>query len=180
LTTSYAEFYSIRRASAANPNIVYVRQNGSQSTSLYLDDLFCSAITFSTTFDSTSYVREANSEVSFLISTLAVNSQAGMAIKYVDSNNCCIVYHDGATAFVIEYVGGTYGLLASQAVAYNAATLFSCKSQDGKLRCYYGSQAVGGELTENAAYNAATEGRVWSTLATNRINTMKCWGKIAV
>jgi hypothetical protein len=179
LTTSYQQFFGIRRAAAANPNIVYTRQNGAQSTSLYIDDVFEQVITWATTFGSTSYAREANSEVSFLISTLTAGTQAGMAIKYVDANNCCIVYHDGATAFVIEYVGGTYGLLASQAVAYNAATLFSCKSQDGKLRVYYGSTAIGGELTENVAYKDATEMRAWSTLDTNRINTMKCWGKIA-
>lgn len=170
--------YCIREdAGGAGARISIRSRSGADE--FYSDDILWQPITFATMFDGT-YTREANSEVSFLVSNLTAGTQAGMAIKYVDDDNCLICYHDGTTAFVIEYAAGVYGLVASQAVAYNAATLFSCKSQDGKLRVYYGTQAVGAELTENAAYKDATEMKLFSTLATNRVNTMKCWGSVTV
>jgi hypothetical protein len=109
---------------------------------------------------------------------LTAGTQAGVAFKYADADNCLVAYHDGSVAHIMQMAGGTYSEIASQAVAHAAGTVWSVNWVNGnQYRCYYGSQAIGGLLTVNAVLVNNTGVKTFDTLGANVVADLEVYGQ---
>ena len=180
---AYTEKLAVVRQASGTSQIFRVAQCNASSgfETVVIDDPSVKALAFSTCFSAKLCdAPAANSNIRFTVPTLTSRTQAGIAVKYANSDNCVVVFHDGTNASVIQYVAGTYSLLAGPTAAtYGATTEFQLTwVSSNQLRVYYGSTAIGALLTIHDAIKAETGVAIFSTYASNAVTLVEVNGPL--
>lgn len=78
--------------------------------------------------------------------TWATSGNVGLCLRYVDTSNYLLAYHNGTSVKFDRVVGGVTTNLLSEATTYVAGAILKVVCEGTKLRVYYNGTQVGSEL----------------------------------
>lgn len=99
---------------------------------------------------------------------------AGILLRYTDANNYIKVIHNGTQVIVTEVVGGTPNVLQTTTSTYASNGILHVALRGNKLRVYYNTGGVGGEVT--TALTTGNNFGLYSETTTALFHTFTCWG----
>jgi hypothetical protein len=125
LTSTYVQFFQTVRATTTAPTPTFIRQTGSISHSIYIDDVSCKILTLNTLFA----VRVGVSLPASVVAQgmIALGNWCGV-VYGLDSigtpTNCIIAIHDGVTGIRIDkMVAGVWSTVLTTTATYIAGVL---------------------------------------------------------
>lgn len=145
---AWTQCLSVVRAAGANPNFDFSRA-ASASTSIYIDDVSVCPIDLASMFSSRAYTTHATTKAAC---TIVAGTQAGVVANLDDPvtpTSFVIASHDGATARLTQFTGGTYTEKVSATVAYSAGATVEIRRLAGTdtYRLFYAGSQVGTDQT---------------------------------
>ena len=169
---TWAQGVFVTRLAAANATVGCRNVTVVAADEARYDSISAKVLTLSTCFGAKLIdAPAAKGNIRFTVPTLTASTQAGLAIKHADANNCVIVYHDRTNVRVIQYVGGAYSLLAGPVAAtWSATTPCDVRWSGGtSLSVDYGGTVICAATPMNASLQSNQSVVPFSTYASNQV-----------
>lgn len=176
LTTNWAQYFAVIRATAANHNIEFSR-NGAGSSSIYVDDVSAKIPALSPFFASVqSGVKDVLVETD---ATIVYGTQAGVVLN-LDSvatpANFVLAYHDGTNAHLDKCVAGVYTSLINTAATYGSGKQIAVRKLGTSYSLYYDGVLIGVEQTiSDAGIISNTLHGLFSSYQGNSFENFAVW-----
>lgn len=148
INNTYTQYIGTGRAGGVN-FFVY-RSEGSNSKSIYFDQVSAKKITWSSMIAYIGNHQQKNGSYS-ATPTVANGTQAGILINYADDNNFVMVIVDRATnsqtakAIVLSKIGGVYTQVISGSITYGDGLELKVIDTNGYYTLFYDNVQVGSE-----------------------------------
>lgn len=101
---------------------------------------------------------------------------AGIVLRYADSNNYVIAYHDGTNAKLDKVVAGVTTNVISAAATYSAGARLVVSARSTKFRLYYNNALIGSEGTiSDAGLQTGQAHGLYTTDTGNSLDNFASW-----
>jgi hypothetical protein len=168
---AWRQAFCTGRLTVANSPL-YIRTTGAAATTAYIDDASVKAITLSSTLASVG-TRAGRDGTYICAPTVADNTQAGMAIAYLDASSFVLAVVDRLqtdTAKLLKLVAGTWTQVISGNITYGAAKQLKVIISGTSYSLYYDNVQVGTTQTISNTLGEGVYG--FNAYASNTVGTV--------